>query len=462
MAIETINPTTGQVIERFAPRSAADVDAALTRADRAFRSWRQRAVRERATVLGRAAAVLESDLDRYASLMTLEMGKLRSAARDEVAKCAAGCRHYAENLDHYLADELLLEPGGVEERVLFQPLGPILAIMPWNFPFWQVIRFAAPALGAGNVGLLKHAASVPRCALALEDLFRRAGAPEGVFQSLLIESDAVADVIADHRVAAVTLTGSDRAGRAVAATAGRHLKKSLLELGGSDPFVVLPSADLDAAVATAVKARIVNSGQSCIAAKRFIIADPIYDRFRERFVAAMSALVVGDPDRPETQVGPLATAAIRDGLAAQVQKSVDAGARLLTGGTVPERAGFFYAPTVLEAPPEGSPAACEELFGPVATLWRVRDTTEAIQVANDTVFGLGASVWTRDPEERERCLREIEAGMVFVNDMVASEPRFPFGGVKQSGYGRELGVWGLREFVNVKRVRVLTSPRAGD
>jgi succinate-semialdehyde dehydrogenase/glutarate-semialdehyde dehydrogenase len=455
MAIETISPTTGQVIERFAPRSAEDVDAALIRADVAYRSWRQRPVRERATVLGRAATILETEVDTFASTMTLEMGKLRSAAREEVLKCAAGCRHYSENLDHYLADELLQEPGGIEERVLFQPLGPILAVMPWNFPFWQVIRFAAPALGAGNVGLLKHAANVPRCALALEQLFRRAGAPEGVFQTLLIESDAVAGVIADDRVVAVTLTGSDRAGRAVAATAGRHLKKSLLELGGSDPFLVLPSADLDAAVAMAVKARMVNNGQSCIAAKRFIVADSIYDRFRERFVAAVAALVVGDPERPETQVGPLATAAIRDGLAAQVRRSVDAGARLLTGGSVPEGPGFFYTPTVLEAPPEGSPAACEELFGPVATLWRVRDTAEAIQVANNTVFGLGASVWTRDAEERERCLREIEAGMVFINDMVASDARFPFGGVKQSGYGRELGLWGLREFVNVKRVRVV-------
>jgi succinate-semialdehyde dehydrogenase / glutarate-semialdehyde dehydrogenase len=473
MAIETTNPATGQVIERFAPRPAEDVDAALTRADVAYRAWRQRPVGERATVLGRAAAVLETDVDRLASIMTLEMGKLSSAAREEVQKCAAGLRHYAENLDHYLADEFLQEPGGIEERVLFQPLGPILAVMPWNFPFWQVIRFAAPALGAGNVGLLKHAANVPRCALALEDVFRRAGAPEGVFQTLLIESDAVAGVIADDRVVAVTLTGSDRAGRSVAGTAGRHLKKSVLELGGSDPFVVLPSADLDAVVAMAVKARMVNSGQSCIAAKRFIVADPIYDRFRDRFVAAVAALVVGDPDRPETQVGPLATAAIRDGLAGQVRRSVEAGARLLTGGTVPERPGFFYTPTVLEAPPEGSPAACEELFGPVATLWRVRDTTEAIQAANDTVFGLGASVWTRDAAEQERCLREIEAGMVVVNDMVVSDPRFPFGGIKQSGYGRELGVWGLREFVNVKRVRIvpatganpearLTSPRAGD
>jgi succinate-semialdehyde dehydrogenase/glutarate-semialdehyde dehydrogenase len=383
------------------------------------------------------------------------MGKVRPAARDEALKCAAGCRHYAEHLDRYLADEVVQEPGGVEERVLFQPLGAILAVMPWNFPFWQVIRFAAPALGAGNVALLKHAANVPGCAQALEDLFRRAGAPEGVFQTLLIEADAVEGIIADPRVAAVTLTGSDRAGRAVAAAAGRHLKKAVLELGGSDPFVVLPSADLDAAVATAVKARMVNSGQSCIAAKRFIVADSIYDQFRERFVAAVAALVVGDPEAPGTDIGPLATAGIRDGLAAQVRRSVEAGAGLLTGGQIPDRPGFFYPPTVLEEPPAGSPAACEELFGPVATLWRVRDTSEAIRVANDTVFGLGASVWTRDPDERERCLREIEAGTVFINDMVASDPRFPFGGVKQSGYGRELGVWGLREFVNVKRVRIV-------
>ena len=458
MAIETVNPTTGQVVERFSPMGPEALDTALGRAEAAYLTWRRRPLRERATVLGRAAALLEADADRLGALMTLEMGKLCGAAVAEVRKCAAGCQHYAENLDHYLADEVLAEPGGIEERVVYQPLGPVLAVMPWNFPLWQVIRFAAPALAAGNVALLKHAGNVPRCALALEDLFRRAGAPEGVFQTLLIEAEAVERVIADPRVAAVTLTGSDRAGRAVAGAAGRHLKKSVLELGGSDPFVVLASADLDAAVPMAVKARMVNSGQSCIAAKRFIVADPVYGAFRERFVAAVAALVVGDPARPDTQVGPLATAAIRDGLAGQVRRSIEAGARLLTGGTVPEGPGFFYTPTVLEEPPAGSPAASEELFGPVATLWRVRDLDEAIQAANATVFGLAASVWTRDPDERERCLREIEAGTVFVNDMVASDPRFPFGGIKQSGYGRELGVWGLREFVNVKRVRIVPAP----
>jgi succinate-semialdehyde dehydrogenase / glutarate-semialdehyde dehydrogenase len=381
------------------------------------------------------------------------MGKLRQAALDEVDKCAGACRHYAENSEHYIGEEVLEEPGGVRERVRFEPLGPVLAVMPWNFPFWQVIRFAAPALAVGNVALLKHAASVPRCALALEDLFRRAGAPEGVFQTLLVESDAVEGIIADPRVAAVTLTGSDRAGRAVGAAAGRHLKKSVLELGGNDPFIVLPAADLPRALATAVKARLLSNGQSCIAAKRFLVAAPVYDRFREGFVAAMQALKVGDPADPATELGPLATAAIRDGLDAQVRRSVEGGARLLCGGRALDRPGFFYAPTVLEDAPAHTPAAREELFGPVAALWCVRDLDEAIARANDTSFGLGATVWTTDAAEAERAIREIEAGMVFVNGLVASDARFPFGGIKQSGYGRELGGHGLREFVNVKRVR---------
>jgi succinate-semialdehyde dehydrogenase/glutarate-semialdehyde dehydrogenase len=455
MAIETINPATGQTIERFAPRSAEEVDAALGRAETAFRTWRGRPVRERATVLGRAAALLEAEIDRLAATMTLEMGKLRPAARDEVSKCAAGCRHYAENLDHYLADEVLAEPGGVEERVLFQPLGPILAVMPWNFPFWQVIRFAAPALGAGNVGLLKHAASVPRCALALEDLFRRAGAPPAVFQVLLIGSSRVESVVADSRVAAVTLTGSEGAGRAVAAVAGRHLKKTVLELGGSDPFIVTPSANLDLAVETAVTARIVNNGQSCIAAKRFILLDEIAEAFTERFVRRMAALRVGDPLRPETDVGPLATAAIRDELDAQVQETVSRGARALLGGSPLAGPGWFYPATSLDDIPRGAPASELELFGPVASIFRVPTVDAAIALANDTVFGLGASAWTTDAIEAEHFARGLEAGSVFINGMVASDPRYPFGGVKQSGYGRELGAWGLREFVNLKTVRRL-------
>jgi succinate-semialdehyde dehydrogenase / glutarate-semialdehyde dehydrogenase len=454
MAIETVNPSSGERVARFNPHGAQDIDAALTRAARAFTDWRRRPFRERATVLGRAAALLTKERERLGALMTLEMGKLRQGALDEIDKCAAGCQHYAENGDHYLAEEHLAEPGGVEERVRFEPLGPVLAVMPWNFPFWQVFRFAAPALAAGNVALLKHAGNVPQCALAIEDLWRRAGAPEGVFQTLLIEADAVEGIIADPRVVAVTLTGSDRAGRAVASAAGRHLKKSVLELGGSDPFLILGDADLDRAVTTAVKARMVNGGQSCIAAKRFIAVQPIYETFRERFVAAVKKLVVGEPDDPRSEIGPLATAAIRDGLADQVKRSIEAGTRLLTGGDIPARPGFFYTPTVLEAPPPDAPAAREELFGPVATLFLARDTEDAIRIANDTPFGLGASVFTTSTDAAETCIREIESGQVFINGMVASDPRFPFGGVKQSGYGRELGGWGLREFVNVKRVRV--------
>jgi succinate-semialdehyde dehydrogenase/glutarate-semialdehyde dehydrogenase len=453
MSIATTDPTTGRLLESFTSHDASSIEAALARAAVAFRSWRARPLSERATVLGRVATLMEGEREHLGALMTTEMGKLRQAALDEVDKCAGACRHYAENSEHYIGEEVLEEPDGVRERVRFEPLGPVLAVMPWNFPFWQVIRFAAPALAVGNVALLKHAASVPRCALALEDLFRRAGAPEGVFQTLLVESDAVEGIIADPRVAAVTLTGSDRAGRAVGAAAGRHLKKSVLELGGSDPFIVLPAADLPRAVATAVKARLLSNGQSCIAAKRFLVAAPVYDRFRDGFVAAMQALKVGDPADPATELGPLATAAIRDGLDAQVRRSVEGGARLLCGGRALDRPGFFYAPTVLEDAPAHTPAAREELFGPVAALWRVRDLDEAIARANDTSFGLGATVWTTDAAEAERAIREIEAGMVFVNGLVASDPRFPFGGIKQSGYGRELGGHGLREFVNVKRVR---------
>jgi succinate-semialdehyde dehydrogenase/glutarate-semialdehyde dehydrogenase len=330
----------------------------------------------------------------------------------------------------------------------------VLAVMPWNFPFWQVIRFAAPALAAGNVALLKHASNVPQCALALEDLFQRAGAPAGVFQTLLVGSAAVPRLIADRRVAAVTVTGSEAAGRSIAAEAGRNLKKTVLELGGSDPFIVMPSTDLDQTVAMAVRARTVNNGQSCIAAKRFIVADAIYDRFAPRFAAAMAALRTGDPAAAETELGPLATAAIRDELAAQVDRSVAAGARLLTGGRSLDRPGYFYAPTVLADVPRAAPAYAEELFGPVASLFRVPDLDGAIRLANDTTFGLGASAWTCDRGEAERFADELEAGMVFINGQVISDARFPFGGIKHSGYGRELGALGLREFVNVKTVRI--------
>ena len=450
MSFTSTNPATGVLMQRFEAHGPDEVERRLALSAQQAVLWRQTPVAERTAVLARAAELLERDKQTHARTMTLEMGKTLAAAEAEAEKCAAGCLYYAERAAEFLEPERV---EGEDHRVQFQPLGAVLAIMPWNFPFWQVVRFAAPALAAGNVALLKHAANVPRCALALEKLFQDAGAPAGVFQTLLIENERVAPVIADPRVAAVTLTGSEGAGRSVAATTGHHLKKTVLELGGSDPFLVFPSADLERAVATAVKARCVNNGQSCIAAKRFIVADTIYDHFAERFVAAMAAVKVGDPLDGATQLGPLATPAILDGLDQQVQRSVSLGARLLTGGKRLPGPGNFYPPTVLSDIPANAPAYREELFGPVATLFRARDLEHAVTLANDSGFGLGASAWTNDRAEARRLADELEAGMVFINGMVASEPRFPFGGIKRSGYGRELGAFGLREFVNIKTVR---------
>ena len=449
-SFSSVNPATGEVLKKVPGHGAAEIERRLAAAAAAGAGWRRRPVAERAAVLARAAQRLEQDKGALARTMTLEMGKTLTAAVAEVEKCALACRHYAENGERYLAPELV---DGDDHRVIFQPLGAVLAVMPWNFPFWQVIRFAAPALVAGNLGLLKHASNVPQCALALEDLFTRAGAPPGVFQTLLVGSDAVAGLIGDARVAAVTVTGSEGAGRAVGEVAGKNLKKQVLELGGSDPFVVLPGADLDRAVATAVKARCINNGQSCIAAKRFIAVDPIYPEFERRFVEAMAAVRVGDPLDPATELGPLATAAIRDDLDQQVKQSVAAGARLLTGGGPRPGAGNFYQPTVLADIPPGSPAHDDELFGPVASLFRASSPDHALALANDSAFGLAASVWTQDRAEGRRFAEELATGTVFINDMVASDPRFPFGGIKRSGHGRELGAYGLREFVNVKTVR---------
>ncbi len=453
MAIATINPATGEQVQAFAAHTPAEVEARLTRAASAARSWRETRTADRARVVAEAGALLDRDRERFARLMTLEMGKRIGAARDEAAKCAQACRYYAEHAHAMLAAKHVAAEGE-DARIEFQPLGVVLAVMPWNFPFWQVIRFAAPALVAGNVGLLKHASNVPQCALALEELFAAAGAPAGVFQTLLVPGSGVAPIVADPRVAAVTLTGSEGAGAEVAGTAGKHLKKSVLELGGSDPFIVMPSADLDRAVEVAVRARTINNGQSCIAAKRFIVHAAIADAFTERFVDAMRALVVGDPMADSTQVGPLSSAQAVADLERQVERSVAMGARVLCGGARREGPGFYFQPTVLADVPVDAPAYADELFGPVASLFVADDLDDAIRLANATRFGLGASAWTRDAAEARRFARELEAGSVFVNAMVASDPRFPFGGVKASGYGRELSSFGLREFVNVKTVRV--------
>jgi succinate-semialdehyde dehydrogenase/glutarate-semialdehyde dehydrogenase len=452
-SLASINPATVSPVAEFEEHSVDEIERRLSASVEAFREWSARPITERAAVLSRMAGLLETERDTLAGLMTLEMGKTFRAARDEATKCAAGCRYYAEHAATIIAPVPVENEGMTHGEVRFGPLGSVLAVMPWNFPFWQVIRFAAPALAAGNVGLLKHASNVPQCAMALEDLWRRAGVPDGAFQTLLIGSSRVESIIADSRVAAVTLTGSEGAGRAVASAAGRHLKKTVLELGGSDPFIVTPSADLELAVKTAVDARIINNGQSCIAAKRFIVIGDIADEFTTRFVKRMSALRVGDPMLPDTDVGPLATAAIRDELHAQVEETVSRGAEVLLGGTPLTGPGWFYAPTVLADIPRGSPAREQELFGPVASIFRVADVEAAIALANDSTFGLGASAWTTDSVEAEKFAAGLEAGSVFINGMVASDPRYPFGGVKHSGYGRELASWGLREFVNIKTVR---------
>jgi succinate-semialdehyde dehydrogenase/glutarate-semialdehyde dehydrogenase len=399
----------------------------------------------------RAAEILEKEKDECARLMTLEMGKPLKAAVAEAQKCAIGCRYYAENAEEFLADEIV-ETGAKHSFIRYLPIGPILAIMPWNFPFWQVFRFAAPALMAGNVGLLKHASNVPQCALKIEDIIRRAGFADGEFQTLLIGSEPVDAILNDSRVAAATLTGSEQAGIQVGVSAAKRVKKVVLELGGSDPFIVMSSADLEAAVATAVDARIQNNGQSCIAAKRFIISEKIADEFERKFVKRMQELRVGNPFDENTQLGPLANADAVTSLDSDVKKTVAAGARVLTGGNPLDRPGNFYAPTVITDIPKNSPAYKEELFGPVASIFRVKDVDHAIQIANDSRFGLGASAWTNDPGETERFINELESGMVFVNKMVASDPRLPFGGVKYSGHGRELSEHGIREFMNIKTV----------
>jgi succinate-semialdehyde dehydrogenase/glutarate-semialdehyde dehydrogenase len=451
MPIATTNPATGQVIKTFEPLTDAQIDEKLQRAKDAFVRFRKTSFAERAKAMAKAAEILEAEKELYGKMMTLEMGKTFRSAVEEAAKCATACRYYVQNAEKFLADEVV-DTGAKKSFVRYQPLGPVLAVMPWNFPFWQAIRAAAPALMAGNVMLLKHASNVPQCALMIEELYRRAGFPEGVFQTLLIGSAKVDAILNDPRVAAATLTGSEGAGIDVGMGAAKRVKKVVLELGGSDPFIVMPSAKLDEAVATAVKARILNNGQSCINAKRFIIAEPIAEEFQKRFVATMEALKIGDPFDEKTDLGPLSTESGLKDIEDQVARSVKAGTRVVTGGKRLDRPGYFYPPTVMTDIAHGTPAYVEEFFGPVANVFPAKNIDDAIRIANDSRFGLGASVWTNDDSERERFINDIESGMVFVNKMVASDPRLPFGGIKWSGYGRELGVHGIREFTDIKTV----------
>lgn len=451
MAIATVNPATGQVLKTFEALSDAQLEVKLQKAADAFLSYRKTSFAERSKWMLSAAAVLEKEKENYARVMTTEMGKTFRSAVDEAAKCAWVCRYYAENAERFLADEVV-ETTAKRSFIRYLPLGPVLAVMPWNFPFWQVLRFAAPALMAGNVGLLKHASIVPQSALMIEEIFHKSGFPDGVFQTLLIGSQKVDRVLGDARVAAATLTGSEGAGVEVGMGAAKRIKKVVLELGGSDPFIVMPSANLEAATTTAVKARIFNNGQSCIAAKRFIVAEGIADKFEKIFADKMAALKVGDPFEESTELGPLSSAQGLEDLDRDVKRTIEMGATVVTGGKPLDRPGNFYAPTVLTNIPKSSPAHKEELFGPVASVFRAKDLDEAIRIANDSRFGLGASAWTNDSQERERFINELESGMVFINRMVASDPRLPFGGVKWSGHGRELGVHGIREFTNIKTV----------
>jgi succinate-semialdehyde dehydrogenase/glutarate-semialdehyde dehydrogenase len=456
MPIATTNPATGELVRSFDPMSEADVEQRLAASVTAFAALAGTTFEQRAGWMNAAADLLDKENDQVARTMTLEMGKTLAAARAEVTKCALGCRYYAEHAEEFLADEPA-DAGAVGASaayVRYQPLGPVLAIMPWNFPLWQAMRFAAPALMAGNTGLLKHASNVPQTALYLEDLFHRAGFPAGAFQTLLIGSDGVEAVLCDPRVRAATLTGSEAAGRQVAAIAGRELKKTVLELGGSDPYVVMPSADLDRAAQVAVTARCQNNGQSCIAAKRFIVHDSVYDAFTERFVARMAALVVGDPMDETTDVGPLATEQGQQEVAEQVADAVAKGATVHCGGERPDRPGWWYPPTVVSGLTPDMRMWTEEVFGPVAGLYRVSSYDEAVRIANDTTFGLGANAWTSDQAERESFITDLSAGAVFINGMVTSYPALPFGGVKNSGYGRELSAHGIREFCNIKTVWV--------
>ncbi len=451
MPIQSINPATGETLRTFEPLDPEAIKSKIAIAHEAWKSYGEIPLEHRALCMRKLAGILDYESEELATLLTQEMGKTLAAAKLEIAKCAAGCRYYAENAERILSEEPIPTDGN-NSYVRWDPLGIILAVMPWNFPFWQVFRFLSPALMAGNVALLKHSSNVPQCALAIEALVRRAGFPRGIFQTLLIESRQVESVLSDERVAAVTVTGSEAAGRAVAAQAGWLIKRSVLELGGSDPFIVMPSADIDRAVEMAVKSRTINNGQSCIAAKRFIIHQDIYEDFETRFVMAMDSLKVGDPMQPTTDIGPLATPQLLEELEAQIQAATIAGGRILTGGERLIGAGNYFAPTVLAGVPRTAAVYRDEIFGPVAMLFPAKDIAEAILIANDTPFGLGASVWTSNADEQKLFIIALECGQVFVNAIVASDPRLPFGGIKRSGYGRELSAAGMREFLNAKTV----------
>lgn len=450
--MEAINPATGEAIQSYSSVGWSGIDACLSRAEKRYTTWRDVDLQKRESMLESLAKTLESSKNEYAELMTKEMGKPITQAISEVEKCVWLAEHYAEYATSYLSSETYPSPPGTKVKTVYDPLGIILAVMPWNYPFWQVMRFAVPYITAGNVGVLKHSSNVPGCALALQSIFEEAGYPEGVFQSILAPSKHIADVIADDRVKGATLTGSGPAGRAVAATAGENLKKTVLELGGSDPFIVFEDANLEKAAKTGAWARNMNAGQSCIAAKRFLIQESVYSDFLDQFNNEVQSLKVGDPLDEETDIGPLASAELRDELDQQVRESIESGANLILGGEPIEREGAYYEPTVLTDVPRDSPAGCDELFGPVAAVFKFKDESEAIELANYTEFGLGASIWTNDREKGENVAQQIDAGCTYINELTKSDPRIPFGGVKDSGYGRELSEPGIKEFINAKTV----------
>ncbi len=453
MGIATINPTTGETLKTFAPLNDEEIERKLSLAESTFKAYKQTSMSQRSIWLKKAGDILNSYQVKFAEIITKEMGKPIKSSIAEVIKCAKVCTYYADHAEKFLADERVSTDAS-NSYISYQPLGIILAVMPWNFPFWQVFRFAAPALMAGNVGILKHASNVPQCALSIEEIFKEAGFPQGAFQTLLIGSGKIEKIIQDDRVKAATLTGSEAAGASLAAAAGKVIKKTVLELGGSDPFIVLNSANVEEAAATAVTARMLNNGQSCIAAKRFILHNDIADEFQQKLIEKLQNLKIGDPMSEDTNIGPLATVSILEEIDQQVKKTISMGGKLLTGGERIEGKGNFYLPTAITDIPKGSPGESEEFFGPVALIFRVKNIEEAIHLANNTCFGLGASGWTNNPEEQARLINEIEAGAVFINGLVKSDQRLPFGGIKKSGYGRELGVFGIREFVNIKTVWV--------